>query len=167
MEQAFRYPVPNGCRLTGYPSTPYGNEGIILTKSLRDPERLLNECRVRFEWEIELKWPPIHCNLAITGQQPYACNGRFPFARVIVPSTFCHPSSRPGVHYGSEKRETPFHITPKTPEAQAAAPRADACRPYRFLTYGTSPAPAWSSVTSRGQHILQCAPAGVGALCLR
>ena len=51
MEQAFRYAVPNGRRLTGYASTSYGNEGIILTKSLRDPERLLNESLVRFEWK--------------------------------------------------------------------------------------------------------------------
>src|SRR5262245_5592502 len=150
MEQAFRYAMPNGCRLTGYASTPYGNEGIILTKSLRDPERLLNECLVRFEREIEFEWPPIHRDLAITGHQPYACDGRFPFARVIVSYTFCHPSSRLGAHFCREKRAAPSHITPKTPEAQAAAPRADACRPYRSLTYGTSPAPAWSWVASRG-----------------
>src|SRR5215467_5783387 len=150
MEQAFRYPMPNGCRLAGYASTPYGNESIILTKSLRDPERFLNECLVRFEWEIEIKWPPIHRNLAITGHQPNACDGRFPFARVIVAYTFCHPSSRPGAHFYREKREALSHSTPKIPGDQAAAPRADACRPYRFLTYGTSPAPAWSWVTSRG-----------------
>src|SRR5919108_6034846 len=103
MEQAFRYPMPNGCRLTRYTSAPYGNEGIILTKSLRDPERLLNECLVCFEWEIELKWPPIHRDLAIAGHQPYACNSRFPFARVIVSYTFCHPSSRPGaISYHAE-----------------------------------------------------------------
>ena len=67
MEQAFRYAMPNSCSLTGYASTPYGNEGIILTKSLRDPKRLLNECLVRFEWEIEFEWPPIHRDLAIAG----------------------------------------------------------------------------------------------------
>src|SRR5215510_2631839 len=150
MEQAFRYAMPNGCRLTGYASTPDGNEGIILTESLRDPERLLNDCLMRFEWEIEFEWPSIHRDLATTGHQPYACNGRFPFACVIVSYTFCHPSSRPGARFYHEKRTTPPHIRPKTLEAQAAAPRADACRPYIFLTCGTSLAPAWSWVTFHG-----------------
>jgi hypothetical protein len=103
MEQAFRYAVPYGCRLAGYASTSYSNEGIILTKSLCDPEGILNECLVRFEGKIDLKWPPVHRDLAITGHQPYACDGRFPFARVIISYTFCHPSSRPGIHFCREK----------------------------------------------------------------
>src|SRR5262245_34245279 len=109
MEQALRDAVPNGCRLTGDASTPYRNEGVILTQSLRDLKRLLNECLVRFEWKIELKWPPIHPDLAIPGHQPYTCNGRFPFARVIVPYTFCHPSSRPGAHFCRERGAITYH----------------------------------------------------------
>src|SRR5262249_38080639 len=150
MEQTFRYPMPNGCRLAGYTTTPYGNEGVILTESLRDSERLLNECFMRFEREIELKWLPIHRDLTIPAHQPCMRNGRFPFARVIVSYPFCHPSSRQGPRCCRRKSAAPSHITPRTPAAQAAVPRADAYQPCRFSTCGISPAPAWSWVTSRG-----------------
>src|SRR5215813_14672170 len=123
--------MPDGSSLTGYPSTSYSNEDIVLAERVGDPERLLNERLVCFEREILLKRPPIHRDVPASRHEPHTGNGRFPFARVIISYTFYHPAL-----------QAALHVMPRIPEAPAAAPCGDACRPHRLLACAASPAPA-------------------------
>src|SRR2546423_14645126 len=74
--------------------------------------------------------------------------------------------SRPSVYSSHEEVQTASPVMPRTPEALAAEPCGDAWQPHRLLTCETSPAPAWSWVASRAQHIPQCVLASVGAFSL-
>src|SRR5215510_11513234 len=147
--------MPDGRSLPGYPATSDSNQDVILAQSVGEPERLLNECLVCFEWEVHLKRPSIHGDVPAARHEPHTSNGRFPFARVIISSAFYHPSL-----------QAPSHIMLRTPEALAVAPCGDVWRPHRLSTCVASRAPTWSWATSRAQRIPQCAPVGVAASSL-